>query len=67
MGSNKRLHRRLALDVEVKWHRKKDKSSSSSAYMFRTKNFAQHGLFLKTDKKFRLGMDMDLEFTLPTV
>ena len=67
MASNKRLHRRLALDVEVKWHRKKDKSSSSKAYLFRTKNFAQHGLFLKTDKKFKLGMDMDLEFTLPTV
>ncbi len=67
MSSNKRLHRRLALDVEVKWHRKKDKSSSSKAYMFRTKNFARHGLFLKTDKKFRLGMDMDLEFMLPTV
>jgi Tfp pilus assembly protein PilZ len=67
MASNKRLHRRLALDVEVKWHRKKDKSASSKAYLFRTKNFAQHGLFLKTDKKFKLGMDMDLEFTLPTV
>ena len=67
MASNKRLHRRLALDVEVKWHRKKDKSSSSKAYLFRTKNFAQHGLFLKTDKKFKMGMEMDLEFTLPTV
>ena len=67
MASNKRLHRRLALDVEVKWHRKKDKSASSKAYLFRTKNFAQHGLFLKTDKKFKLGMEMDLEFTLPTV
>lgn len=67
MASNKRLHRRLALDVEVKWHRKKDKSSSSKAYLFRTKNFAQHGLFLKTDKKFKMGMEMVLEFTLPTV
>ncbi|MFH0763380.1 MAG: PilZ domain-containing protein [Candidatus Omnitrophota bacterium] len=67
MASNKRLHRRLALDVEVKWHRKKDKSSSSKAYLFRTKNFAQHGLFLKTAKKFRMGMEMVLEFALPTV
>jgi len=67
MTSNKRLHRRLALAIEVKWRRKKDKSASSKAYLFRSKNFAQHGLFLKTDKKFKLGMDMDLEFALPTV
>jgi len=57
----------MALDIEVKWHRKKDKYSNSKAYLFRTKNFAQHGIFLKTDKKFKLGMEMDLEFTLPTV
>lgn len=67
MDPNKRQHRRLALDVEVKWHRKKDKSASGKAYLFRTKNFAQHGLFLKTDKKFRMGMAMDLEFLLPTI
>ena len=67
MASNKRQHRRMALDVEVKWHRKKYKSSNSKAYLFRSKNFAQHGIFLKTDKKFRMGMEMALEFTLPTV
>lgn len=67
MASNKRLHRRLALDVEVKWHRKKDKSAKGKAYLFRTKNFTQHGFFLKTNKKFKMGMKMDMEFTLPTI
>ena len=68
MASNKRQHRRLALDVEIKWHRSKNsKGGSGKAYLLRTKNFAQHGLFLKTDKPFRLGMPMDLEFTLPTI
>lgn len=69
MGSNKRLYRRLALDIEVKWHKVKNGggAGSSEAYLLRTKNLAQHGLFLKTDKPFKLGREMDLEFILPTV
>lgn len=62
-----RRFRRLALEIEVKWHRKKNGRSSSNAYLFRTKNVAQHGLFLKTDKPFHLGKELDLEFLLPTV
>ena len=68
MASNKRQYRRLALDIEVKLHKKKNgKGASSDAYFLRTKNVAQHGLFLRTEKPFPLGEEMDLEFSLPTI
>ncbi|MFH0772298.1 MAG: PilZ domain-containing protein [Candidatus Omnitrophota bacterium] len=64
-----RRFRRLALEIEVKWHRhrKKRGKASGSAYFLKTKNVAQHGLFLKTEKPFQLGKELDLEFLLPTV
>ena len=68
MASNKRQHRRLALDIEVKLHRKRNgRTGSSDAYFLRTKNVAQHGLFLRTEKPLPLGEEVDLEFSLPTV
>lgn len=68
MASNKRRYRRLALDVEVKWHQKKDgRGGSSKAYLLRARNIAQHGLFLKTDRRFQLGRELDLEFWLPAI
>lgn len=67
MASNKRQYRRLALDIEVKLHKKKNgKGASSGAYFLRTKNVAQHGLFLRTDKPFPMGEELELEFSLPT-
>ncbi len=68
MASNRRRYRRLALDIEVKWRLKRDgKGGEVKAYFVRTKNIAQHGLFLKTDKRFGLGKELDLEFLLPTI
>ncbi len=68
MASNKRRHRRLALDIEIKWYRHKNhRGGSSKAYLLRTRNVTANGIFLKTDKPFRLGKEMDLEFSLPTV
>lgn len=68
MASNRRQYRRLALDLEIKWHTKRNgKEGSSKAYFLRTKNIAQHGLFLKTDRAFHLGKELDLEFSLPTI
>jgi uncharacterized protein (TIGR02266 family) len=67
MASNKRQYRRLALDIEVKLFKKKNgKAGCSNAYFFRTKNVAQYGLFLRTDKPFPLGEEVGLEFGLPT-
>lgn len=65
MGYNERRFRRLALEIEIKWHRKM--GGKGSAYLLRTKNLTQHGLFLKTDKLVKLGTELDLEFCLPTV
>lgn len=66
-SNNRRRFRRLALDIEVKWHLKSDGKGSSKAYFLRTKNIAQHGLFLKTDRSFQLGRELELEFLLPTI
>lgn len=67
MASYKRQYRRLALDIEVKWHIKSGKGGGVKAYFLRTKNIAQHGLFLKTDRPFRLGKELDLEILLPSI